>query len=71
MLLACEALIECNVIQESPHDIWHLDSGCINHMTNKSSLFSTLDKSVQTDVALGNNAQVTILGKGIIGILTK
>jgi hypothetical protein len=23
---------ECNVVQESPYDIWYLDSGCSNHM---------------------------------------
>jgi hypothetical protein len=25
--------VECNVAQESPCDIWYLDSGCSNHMT--------------------------------------
>jgi hypothetical protein len=25
--------IECNVVQESPSDIWYQDSGCSNHMT--------------------------------------
>ena len=34
-------------------------------------LFFSLDNSVQTDVTLGNNVQVTILGKGTVGILTK
>ena len=42
-----------------------------NHMTGNSSLFSSLDKSIQIDVTHGNNVQVTILGKGTIGILTK
>ena len=40
-------------------------------MTGNSSLFSSLDNSVQIDVTLGNNVQVTVLGKGIVGILTK
>ena len=71
MLLACESPLESNVVQESPHDIWYLDSGCSNHMTGNSSLFFSLDKSVQTDVTLGNNVQVTVFGKGIVGILTK
>ena len=34
-------------------------------------MFSSLDKSVQTDVMLGSNVQATVLGKGIVGILTK
>ena len=40
-------------------------------MTGNLNLFSRLDNSVQTGVTLGNNVQVTILGKGTIGILTK
>ena len=34
-------------------------------------MFYSLDNSVQTDVTLGNNLQVTVLGKSIVGILTK
>ena len=72
MLLAYASSIECNVVvQESPCDLWYLDSGCKNHMTGNLNLFSTLDKPVQTDVTLGNNVQVTILGKCIVGLLTK
>ena len=71
MLMTCASSIECNTIQEIPHDIWYLDSGCSNHMTGNLNLFSSLDNSVQTDVTLGNNVQVTILGKGTVGILTK
>ena len=40
-------------------------------MTDNLNLFSSLDNLVQTDVTLGNNVQVTILGKGTVGILTK
>ena len=40
-------------------------------MTGNLNLFSSLDNSVQIDVILGNNVQVTILGKGTIDILTK
>ena len=63
--------IECNVVQEIPHDIWYLDSSSNNHMTGNLNLFSNLDNSVQTNVTLGNNVDVTILGKYIVGILTK
>ena len=51
--------------------MWYLDSGCINHMTGNLNLFSSLDNSIQADVTLGNNVQVTVLGKGIVSILTK
>ena len=40
-------------------------------MTGNLNLFFSLDNSVQSDVTLGNNVQVTVLGKGTIGILTK
>ena len=40
-------------------------------MTHNLNLFSSLDKSVQIDLTLGNNVQVTILGKGTISIITK
>ena len=63
MLMACSSPIECNAIQESTHDIWYLDSRCNNHMTGNLNLFSILDNSVQTDVTLGNNVQVTVFGK--------
>ena len=63
--------IECNVVQESSHEICYLDLGCNNHMAGNLNLFSGLDNSVQTDVTLGNNVQVNVLGKGIVGILTK
>ena len=70
MLLECESPLKCNDVQEIPCDISYLDSGCNNHMTGNLNLFFSLDKSVQT-VTLGNNGQVIVLGKCILGILTK
>ena len=40
-------------------------------MTGNLNLFSSLDKSVQTDVTLRNNVLVTVLRKGNGSILTK
>ena len=71
MLMAYASQTKCNIVQEIPHDIWYLDSGYNNHMTGNLNLFSSLDNSVPTDVTLGNHVQVTILGKGIVSILTK
>ena len=70
MLMATTSPLECNVIQESPHDIWYLDLGCNNLMTSNLNLFSNLDNSVQTNVTLGNNVQVIVLGRGTVGIIT-
>ena len=69
--MACASPIGCNTIQESPCDIWYLDSGCNNHMNRNLNLFYSLDNSVQIDVTLGNNVQVIVLGTCTIGILTK
>ena len=55
MLMASTYSIECNLVQENPHDIWYLDSSCNNHMTGNLNLFPGLYKSVQIDVTLGNN----------------
>ena len=71
MLMAYSSLIEYNVVQESPHDMWYLYLGCNNHMASNLNVFSNLDNSVQTDVRLGKNVQVMFFGKGTVGILTK
>lgn len=62
--------VECNILEESPSDIWYLDSGCSNNMTYNVELFFSSDESVQTDVSLGNINKVTILSKGTVDILT-
>ena len=36
-------------------------------MTGNLNLFSSIDNSIQTDVTLGNNVQVNVLGKWIVG----
>ena len=69
--MAYTSPIESNDVQQSPHDIWYLDLGCNNHMTGNLNLFLSLDNSVQNDFTLGNNVQVTVLGKGTVDILTK
>ena len=40
-------------------------------MMGNLNLFTSLDNSVKTDVTIGNNVQVTVLGKGAVDILTK
>ena len=71
MLIASTSPLECNAVQESPHEIWYLDSRCNNHMTGNLNLFSSLVNSVKTDVTLGNNVQVTVLGKCVVYFLIK
>ncbi|XP_073025197.1 uncharacterized protein [Primulina eburnea] len=49
-------------------DIWCLDSGCSNHMTNEKSLRKELDDSYKLKVRIGDNKQMQVEGKGIVAI---
>ena len=63
--------ITCNVSQESSSDIRFLDSGCSNHMTRNKDLFTSLGDSIKSEVKLGNDSKVSVIGKGVINVLTK
>lgn len=63
--------ITCNVAEESTKDIWFLDSGCTNHTTENTDLFSCLDDSINMKEKLGNDSVVFVIGKDTIHVLTK
>ena len=63
--------LTCNVAQEKQSDIWNLDSRCGNHMSRNIDMFSNLDESVKSEVTLGTNSKVSVVGKWKIHILTK
>lgn len=69
--ISTKSPVERNMVQESPNDIWYLDSGCSNHMSRNLELFSSLDKSVTLNVTLRNNNQVNVMGKDIVDTLPK
>ena len=52
-------------------DIWFLDSSCSNQMTWNIALFSDLDESVKSQVILGTDSKVSVIGKGEVKIFTK
>ena len=52
-------------------DVWLVDSGCSNHMTGHSDLFSHLDTSFSSSIGLGDDRQVKASGKGVVPVLTK
>nr|KYP72805.1 Retrovirus-related Pol polyprotein from transposon TNT 1-94 [Cajanus cajan] len=52
------------------NDVWYVDSGCTNHMARDSSLFTTLDRAVQTKVKLGNGDIVQAEGRGTVSVHT-
>lgn len=49
-------------------DLWFLDSGCSNHMTENKKWFSQIDESFRHLVKLGNGARMLVQGKGSIKI---
>ncbi len=59
------------MIEEKSEDVWFLDSGCSNHMTGNIALFSMLDQSVKSQVTLGTDNKVSVMGKGEVKIFTK
>lgn len=57
----------------SSHELntWLIDSGCTSHMTKYLSFFTSIDRSIQPKVKLGNGEVVQAKGKGTIAINTK
>lgn len=45
-------------------DVWFLDSGNSNHMCGDKIMFCDLNESFRQIMKLGNNARITVLGKG-------
>eukprot|EP00253_Pinus_taeda_P002234 PITA_02234 len=64
-------LLACNMAETNSEDIWFLDSGCSNHMTGNIALFFALDKNMNSEVTLGTDSKVSVMGKGEVKIFTK
>uniref|UniRef100_A0A3Q7HCA8 Uncharacterized protein n=1 Tax=Solanum lycopersicum TaxID=4081 RepID=A0A3Q7HCA8_SOLLC len=58
------------VENQTPKDVWFLDSGCSNHMSGTKSLFKDLDESKKSDVRLGHNKKIQVEGEGTVSIMT-
>ena len=50
---------------------WLIDSGCTSHMTKHLSIFTSIDRSIQLKVVLGNGAVVRAKGNGTVTVSTK
>ncbi|KAK2408903.1 THUMP domain-containing protein [Trifolium repens] len=58
----------CFATSNSSSDLWLIDSGCSNHMTNDHKLFKELDKTIVSKVKIGNGDFISVKGKGIVAI---
>eukprot|EP00253_Pinus_taeda_P009148 PITA_09148 len=47
------------------------DCGCSNHMTGNIALFSKLDQSVKSQVTLGTDSKISVMGKREVKVLTR
>eukprot|EP00253_Pinus_taeda_P023123 PITA_23123 len=63
--------LACNIAETNSEDIWFLDSGCSNHMTGNIALFFALDQNVKSEVTLGTDSKISVMGKGDVKIFTK
>jgi len=55
-------LLACNMAKTNSDDIWFLDFGCSNHMTGNITLFSALDQNVKSQVTLGTDSKISVMG---------
>lgn len=61
----------CHAAAEVKNNTWYVDSGCSNHMTGDENIFKEIDRSVKSQVKLGNGELVEVEGKGTIAVNTK
>jgi len=59
------------VISSYEQNSWLIDNGCTSHMTKHLAFFSSIDKSIQPNVKLGNGDVVQAKGRGTIAVNTK
>ncbi|MCI15552.1 hypothetical protein A2U01_0036690, partial [Trifolium medium] len=55
-----------NVTKE---EAWYLDSGCSNHMVGNQEWFFDFDPTYRDSVRLGNDARMSVMGKGNVKLL--
>ena len=63
--------LACNMVEEKSEDLWFLDSSCSNHMIGNIAIFSMLDENVKSQVTLGIDSKVSVMGKGDVNVLPR
>ena len=61
----------CNIGEEGSPKVWYLDSSCSNHMGGNENIFSFIDKNYKSEIKMGNNGTISVVGKGSIMMHTK
>ena len=61
-------LLTCTVAQDREDDVWFLDSGCSNHMSQNRAMFPNLDEEVKLEVTTGTDTKISVKGKGRVSI---
>lgn len=52
--------MECETGKKIETDVWYIDIGCSNHMSDCKKSFPTLDESYKSTVAFGDNSSVEV-----------
>ena len=65
------AFIMCNIGEEGNLEVWYLDNSYSNHMSGNESLFSFIDKNFKSEIKMGNNGTIPIVGNRSIMVRTK
>ncbi|PKU78743.1 5'-3' exoribonuclease 2 [Dendrobium catenatum] len=52
-------------------DVWFIDTGCNNHITDYRRLFVTLDNTIQSEVCTGDDNKLFVEGKCDILVQTR
>eukprot|EP01018_Ginkgo_biloba_P039433 Gb_15074 [translate_table: standard] len=61
----------CDLAKEYHKDVWFVDSGCSDHMTENHDLIVKLDESMRSHVKFGDDKEVDVMGKGTLAMKTK
>lgn len=57
--------------KQSESNVWYLDNGASNHMTDQKSKFTELDETVAGQVRFGDGSTVNIKGRGNVTFMCK
>lgn len=66
-----DQLFLASQVDPNQKDAWLIDSGCTNHMSKHSEVFTEIDSSIKVPVRMGNGVVVKSEGKGTVAVQTR